>query len=93
MAVCVRTGSAGITGAWMSMALALTRVDTSKVIFDIAGFSMIDLERNNTAPLAISNRRTLHDNRSRRSSREETSQRELHGDAKVLRYSMMTVTL
>ena len=46
MAVCVRTGSGGITGAWMSIAFARTKVDTSKVIFDMAGFSMIDLKVN-----------------------------------------------
>lgn len=46
MAVWVRTDSAGITGAWMSIAFARTNVDTSNVILDIADFSMIDLQGN-----------------------------------------------
>lgn len=45
MAVWVRIGSGGITGAWMSIALARTSVDTSKVMFDMAVLSNIDLQR------------------------------------------------
>lgn len=41
----MRIGSGGITGAWMSIALARTNVDTSKVMFDMAVFSNIDLQR------------------------------------------------
>lgn len=40
----MRIGSGGITGAWMSIALARTNVDTSKVMFDMAVFSNIDLQ-------------------------------------------------
>lgn len=44
-AVCVRTGSAYITGACMSIALARTNVETSNVMFDTAVFSTIDLRK------------------------------------------------